>query len=371
MTHANGLMLKARAQLLLDEPFFGTLSLRLKLVIDDSKDMTMATDGVHLYFNPKWVSKIDNLERKGVVAHEVMHCGLNHSTRRQNRDPKLWNAACDFAINGILIKMGFILPAGGLHDPKYDGMSAEEIYPLLVENPPPKIPDWGGVLDAPTSGLTGTSPAMLESEWQVAVTSAAEVAKQAGKMPEYLQEFVRDIIKPVVDWRSVLWPFFTSRCNDEYSWRKPNRAYIGEDEYLPSLYNERVGTIAIINDSSGSTKNYWQMFISEMAAVHSMLQPEKIIILHCDTEVKKESVQVIEAEDEFPQENSMHGGGGTRFAPAFRYLDEHYPDIEAAVYLTDLESDDFGPEPAYPVLWVSTERDEAPWGETTYIQLES
>jgi hypothetical protein len=34
-----------------------------------------------------------------------------------------------------------------------------------------------------------------------------------------------------------------------------------------------------------------------------------------------------------------------------------------AIYLTDLDGDDFGPEPAYPVLWVSTDLTGAPFGE--------
>jgi predicted metal-dependent peptidase len=65
----------------------------------------------------------------------------------------------------------------------------------------------------------------------------------------------------------------------------------------------------------------------------------------------------------------IKGGGGTSFAPAFEYLNEHH-DIDAAVYLTDLCSDDFGEEPNYPVLWVSTTDRDAPWGSICRIQME-
>jgi hypothetical protein len=37
------------------------------------------------------------------------------------------------------------------------------------------------------------------------------------------------------------------------------------------------------------------------------------------------------------------------------------------VYLTDLGSDDFGDQPPYPVLWVTTEKGEAPYGEIIEI----
>ena len=42
---AEGEMLKARAQLLMDQPFFGVLALRLKLMQDDDNCDTAATDG--------------------------------------------------------------------------------------------------------------------------------------------------------------------------------------------------------------------------------------------------------------------------------------------------------------------------------------
>jgi hypothetical protein len=39
----------------------------------------------------------------------------------------------------------------------------------------------------------------------------------------------------------------------------------------------------------------------------------------------------------------------------------------ATVFLTDLCCNDFGPAPDHPVLWVSNELDEAPWGEVVKI----
>ena len=35
----------------------------------------------------------------------------------------------------------------------------------------------------------------------------------------------------------------------------------------------------------------------------------------------------------------------------------------SCVFLTDLECSDFGDAPDYPVLWVSTEKGEAPFGQ--------
>ena len=101
----------ARTQLVLNQPFFGTLCLRLKPVERDDMD-TGATDGVHLFYNPKWFDKLQPLERIGFLAHEVMHVVLMHIFRREERQPQKWNVACDYAENYLLKEANFILPKG-------------------------------------------------------------------------------------------------------------------------------------------------------------------------------------------------------------------------------------------------------------------
>ena len=377
---AENKFLKARANLLIEQPFFGTLALRLKIVETDKVD-TAATDGKHLFYNAKFVDKLTSHETMGLVAHEVMHCVLQHMTRRQERHPTVWNIAGDLKINGHLLDSGFILPEGGLVDKEheYDEDSTEAVYAKLIsEYTTPDgamvdgipLPTWGLVEDAGKNDVENVSGAQLESDWQVAVNQAAELAKAQGKLPGDIERIIGEVLQPLVDWRQVLWPFFTNTVRDEYTWRKPHRAYIGEDEYLPSMYNESCGTIAICVDTSGSvSKAELHQFWSEIVAVAKETQPSKIICIGCDTEVRN----VFEWEDlsallEEPPE--FEGGGGTNFSPCFEKIDELGEDIEACVYLTDLGSDDFGDEPYYPVLWVSTDKHlQAPWGETIYMEI--
>lgn len=40
----------------------------------------------------------------------------------------MWNRACDYAINGILLDAGITLPDGYLHHGQYADKSAENIY---------------------------------------------------------------------------------------------------------------------------------------------------------------------------------------------------------------------------------------------------
>lgn len=370
---AESVMLKARAQLLLEHPFFGVLALKLKFVVDESIS-TANTDGTRLSFAPKFVNKQTMPQSKGLIAHEIMHIVLNHHTRRGDRDPDLWNIGGDFGINNELIKAGFILPDGALIDKSYDGMSTEAIYAALEALPKaPKPCPWGIVLDGDSGSLNPKSFAQQESEWQIAVGQAAEAAKAAGKLPGNIELLIKDIVSPLVDWRTVLWPFMTSLINDDFNWNKPNRAYIGEDEYLPSMRSQGCGAIAICFDTSGSTRRYHEQFIGELNCVLNELQPEKVIVVQTDHKVQ--SVTILEQGETLEDVVvNIHGHGGTAFEPSFKYLFDNHPDLEAVVYLTDLESSaaDFANSQAYsttPVLWVSTNTNtEAPFGQTVYMK---
>ena len=84
-------------------------------------------------------------------------------------------------------------------------MTAEAIYNKLFED--------GRVVEMPvwsctrrrTTTIDGSSNAGMESDWQVAVSQAVDKAQ--GKLPGYLKLHL-NVLEPVVDWRTVLWPFF-------------------------------------------------------------------------------------------------------------------------------------------------------------------
>jgi len=88
----------------------------------------MATDGKHIYYSPRFVDTLTLGEVKGVLCHEVMHIANGHNYRRGERDHYLWNVACDYAINPLILAGKMMLPKDRLLEPAYEGMSAEEIY---------------------------------------------------------------------------------------------------------------------------------------------------------------------------------------------------------------------------------------------------
>jgi predicted metal-dependent peptidase len=125
-------MLRARTELVLDHPFFASLALRLELR-EDAGCSTAWSDGTLLAYNPGYVNAVPLEKLKGLQCHEVLHLACLHHTRRKGRDPKMWNKACDFAINPILLEAGLCLPTGYLDDPAFHGKSADAIYANLMD----------------------------------------------------------------------------------------------------------------------------------------------------------------------------------------------------------------------------------------------
>lgn len=367
---------KARSQLILSSPFFGTLALRLTPIEDDTID-TAATNGEFIKFNPKWFLKLREHERVGLIAHEVMHVALMHMLRRDHRDAHKWNIAADYVINLALKKSNFILPHTELLDDKYDGMSTEEVYNLLPDdledgNSPFRVilldgddpGGCGGVMDHPSVG-DGSASGKFEADIEVAVQQAAEAAKAMGKLPGHLQQLIEKALAPKVDWKMTLARFLRSNNKSDFTWIRPNRRFIAQGMYLPSLHTPCLEEIAVAVDTSGSISNAeLEQFTGEITSILHDTNPERIHFLQCDTEVR--------ADEEYTRENlplkvTYEGRGGTRFSPVIDYINEKHPAVSALVYLTDLESNDFGTQPPYPVLWVTTASEEAPYGEVIKI----
>ncbi len=125
----------ARTRLILDKPFLGALVLRLPMIAADPQwCKTTATDARKFYYNADYIEALTPAETQFVLAHEALHCALSHFARREHRVKMLWDAACDYAINPLLIEDGLQPPPRSLHLREYAGMTAEEIYPCLDSN---------------------------------------------------------------------------------------------------------------------------------------------------------------------------------------------------------------------------------------------
>lgn len=371
---------KARAGLIIDQPFFA--SLLLPMPISESEEIpTFATDGDRIIYNPTWASTLTQDETTFVMAHEVLHCVFDHMGRRESRNANRWNIAADYIINDILTKEKIgRMPSGGLLDSalvlKGNG-TAEGVYKLLPKDSEKKGPGkQGGAMDSVLDAGSdmGTKPvdaattAQKSSDMKVRVIQARNAAKMQGKLSAGIDRLVTQATKPVVDWREVLRRFISERAKVDYSFAKPKRRFLGEDLYLPSLTGEKMGALVVAVDCSGSVdEKLLSKFASEINAIRQDVHPSKIDVIYFDSRVLK--TECFEGE----QDVSLNpiGGGGTAFSPVFEYIDKQAETPIACIFLTDLCCNDFGPVPSYPVLWAVLEKSggklEAPFGEIVEV----
>lgn len=364
---------RARTSLLLDHFFFGRLALYLKLV-ERTDIPTLAVDGKHIFYNPEFVLTLNSDLTKSAIVHEVGHCMFEHMVRRGGREPKLWNIAGDYAINEIIKTAGFALGKGWLWDAKYKGMSAEHIYDLLKQEQdekgdgeaPGAGEPGGGLCDIQDGGSSQAEMAEQAMEWKIATSQAAQMAKQNGKLPKGLERFIEEQGTPQVPWREVLAQFITQLAKDDYAWSRPNRKFLGQGLYMPSLYSERMGEIAVVIDTSGSIDQpTLNAFGDEIKAIVASVRPTKTTVIYCDAAINH--VDEFGADDDL--QFKMHGGGGTDFRPPFMMYDEREDKPVALVYLTDMYGSFPREEPEFPVLWCATTDQQGPFGETLRIEV--
>lgn len=123
---------RAKAALVHIMPVFSGFVGRLRHVYT-FRVSTQATDGRNIFINPQFTYNLDLTAKVFVMAHEIMHCLLNHLRRGRSHDPQKSNIAADYEVNDTLVDIGLIksdtiTKLGGLYDEKYKNWGYEKIY---------------------------------------------------------------------------------------------------------------------------------------------------------------------------------------------------------------------------------------------------
>jgi predicted metal-dependent peptidase len=402
-----------RTKMTVTIPFFGHLLLKLD-IRPAEPGMGIATAGVtrdrKLYMNLDFCEKLSDAELSGVLVHEVMHPAYLCFERQGSRVAMIhypdgsrlsvWNAAHDYAINGIIeefVESGrssneIKLPNGGLVDrKKYGGMSAEEIYDQILgsakkggdgKGPVIVLPQdsWGMDDMRPDLGDKeqeggGSSEAEQRSDdnfWKGAVVEASiihEQQKGKGSLPAGIQKLVDEITDPKVAWQDVLsrWVGENGK-RDDFTYTRPSRRSDGVGEILPSLRRNGVDQIVIGWDTSGSMNGREREIFSEVLGICEDLHMELRVIC-CDTQIHSDQSGVQDVTD-----IDIRGGGGSDYCPMFERLEEEGYD-GVVVCFTDgyINVPATKPPQIRAVLWViwDERRDVDPtqgrWGETLIV----
>lgn len=374
----------ARVRLLLDQPFIGSILIRLNLVpVVDFRCPTAATDGQNIFVNPGFYLKLHPGERRFLLAHEVWHIVSLHFLRRQNRERDLFNIATDMEINFMLKRERFKVPAGALlPPPRWQNLNAETIYERLLKErktPDPNPLDFHlepGKDGNPPEGAENQAdgPLVMDPDYRVdfgddpesrirekVVDAAVQYEKIRGHLPGNLQHIVERFRTGKLNWKELLAQFVTSCFCGTRRWLPPNRRYISRGLYLQSRRDSRLQAVLAI-DTSGSTSRDLPRFAGELMNLLNSFGQYELKVICCDARVQ--SVETYTPDTPFDWKKiKFKGGGGTSFTPVFDYVNENLPDTEILMYFTD-GFGDRPKKPSYPVMWIIIPdgENEIPWG---------
>lgn len=402
----------ARTRLILDKPFLGSLVMHLPLKAADPKwCKTTATDAKSFYYNPAYIDRLSLEQTQFVLAHEAMHCALSHFARRNHRQKHRWDVACDYAVNMILDDERMRGPENALMSAAYRGLTAEEIYPVLHEDPPEETQDThlfddesseggdgepqeqdsgeGQGQSSPNEGGGGgeserqeegeaspqsgdsqrappppSDPGKLDEQWKARLAAAAQMARQAGKLSPSLMRLVDDLLAPQLPWRAMLARYMMNAARDDYSFQRTSRRE--SSALMPRLHSQSVDVVVALDTSGSVQAEELREFLAEIDALKGQVRAN--VTLHaCDDKLDTNGPWRFAQWEAMKLPEALSGGGGTDFRPLFDWVAREHINPDLLVYFTDAQGHFPEREPHFPVVWLVKGKSGVPFG--TRIQL--
>ena len=389
------LLITARVGLLLKASFFGNLATRLKLVNADEWCSTAATDGRNFYYNSRFIKLLRPKEIEFLFGHEVLHCVYDHFGRRGSRDPQLFNIANDYCVNADLIKHKVgekITSVPCLHDPKYDGMSSEEVYDILYEKAD-KIDigklldqmidehlDGEGDSDGDSDGegqgkgrprISAEERQAIKDEIKEAMLAAAATVDGAGNLPAGVKRLIQELTEPKMDWRELLRMQLESTIKSDFTWMRASRKGWHMDAVMPGMKLDPMIDIAVGLDASGSiSEKMLKDFLGEIQGIMESFPAYRIHVVTFDTEAYNPVQYDSENLDDIC-DYEIKGGGGTDFDCVYNYLKEHEIEPKRLVMFTDgYPFGSWGDENYTDTVFIlhGTTTIVPPWGQYAYYE---
>ena len=346
-----------------------------KVVVDETTP-TAKTNGVNVTYGREFVDSLNDKQLAFLILHENMHKAYRHLQvweKLWKKNAQLANAACDYVIN---LQIRDYDPTGGdvemptdangealgLIDEKYRGMDAHQVFLLLEKEQEQQQ----------QGGSGGGAQGMDEHDWENAQEGTPEeqeqVAKEiegalrqgailAGKMGGNVSREMQDLLTPKVNWKDALRDFVktSTQGKDQTTWRRLHKRYIGMDIIMPSTYDEKVGSIVVAVDTSGSIGNAeLAQFLSEVKCICDEVSPEKIDLLYWDTNVAGHETYMGAELASLTETTQAKGGGGTSPECVPHYMKKESLDPECVIMLTDGYIDRQDPNDwqiGKPIMW--------------------
>ena len=356
------------ARLLLDEPFFASLSRRIdKRIKPDIKTagvwISEQTGNFELLYNPEFFASLESdKERLAILKHEFYHIIFLHVTGRlpEGGMSKKWNYATDLAINGLpdminALPKGCLIPGekGSMFESFPVGLSADQYYAMLPDGEGEGSEgqkgegkgsegqdgegDSQGSHDGWGENDSNLSDAVKDIAKERLKNNIREAAKDAtkkgwGSVGSDMRQEIMDRLSTSVDWRKTLRYFIktSTRSSKVSSIKRINRRY-------PRVHAgrkvKRTARIAVAIDQSGSVSD--SMLAAFFNELDGLAQLAEFTVVPFDTEVDESLVYVWKKGQRRKWERVKCGG--TDFNPPTEYVNKNQ--FDGMIVLTDMEAE--------------------------------
>jgi len=356
-------------------PLLGALAASFDLIEDPlicaRMQISVAAVNDHakeIYINPG--AGLSPAECRFVIAHELLHVSLRHSTRCRGRDPYLWNVACDYVINGWLMEMtiGDAPRLGMLFDSDLKGLSAESIYDRIVTNLRRfrrmgtfRGVGLGDLLDPPSAGWWASQAGVdLDTFYRSCLAQGLIYHHEQGRglLPQGLIEEIRALSQPPIPWEVELAHWFDDQfppLEQRRSYARPSRRQsstpdIPRPRYQPDPIALNARTFGVLLDTSGSMD---RVLLGEcLAAIASYCESREVFSAHvvfCDASAYDAGYM---RPEEIAGRVKVRGRGGTVLQPGIDLLEraEDFPKDGPVLIITDGFCDHFRTRREHAIL---------------------
>jgi predicted metal-dependent peptidase len=346
---------KAKAKLMLEHPYFGSIASALEFIPSDDIE-SFESNGTKFTYNDDFLKQCSVEETEFALANAAMHYALEHQNRAGRREGWLWQLATDYAINVMLIKNNLYPPDHINYQPRFEGMYAEEIYAILES----EIDEKEYVEEKQKSEKIKHT----ESEDAEFLEQLLQKAIAQDELPKDLDRFFPQIKESKIDWRSALYQYVHRHAKEDYRFFPPNKRYIHQGFALPSLQSELLKIVVAIDTSGSIAEDLLAQFFAEFEAIMQSFSNYEIDLITCDSKIQYHQTF-------YPGDLLLYqtkGGGGTDFRPVFEFIAQQIDHPALLLYFTDAQGRFPEFEPTFDTLWIVPQEEEVPFGEVLIIE---
>lgn len=360
---AKAALITTKVDLVRAYPFLGFLVMSTEYYFTDELPTLAATTHPknYVFINEKFLLKglPTRKQRSFVFAHEILHIFLEHIGRQMdhNYHRGLWNVATDHCINLFLTALNSRMmerPKSALYDERFKGMSADEIYHLILEENDGDAEkaaqehgagseggDYGDGQQRPFDEVSDeqvTDAAKAENKQKISAalsqTDPSAIKQMGDGAVALIREFER-LVASVIPWNQVLREYITSQSAAHYTYNRISRRST-KNIVFPTLDGDFVDLVFGVDTSGSMSSDDLKEAMSELQGICNEFDNWRVTLLSCDTTPHVIGEYLSEEGDDFSTiDKALIGGGGTDMSPMVEFANDMEDEPSVVVILTD------------------------------------